>query len=103
ALNEGEALALDYILRNRLSVVTGESRLVIEQVQLRGGARHKQKDDPLRLGREVESLRQWSLGGLRKQPIVQQRRERQGSDAEAPVLEKLAPRLPQQLVALHSY
>src|SRR5213595_698983 len=44
AFDKSEALALDNVLRNRLPIVFIQGRLVVEQVELRGGAGHEQKN-----------------------------------------------------------
>jgi len=49
-LNEGEPLAGDQLLRNRLSVVLVERRFGIEEIELRWAPGHEEVDDPLGLG-----------------------------------------------------
>ena len=57
ALDEGEPLALDERLRERLAVELLQLRLVVEQLELAGPAGHEQVDDALGLGREMRRPR----------------------------------------------
>jgi hypothetical protein len=104
SFDEREPLALDDVLRNRLAVVLIELRLVIEQVELRGRAGHEEEDNLFGFRREVRRPYRHGIGRrLRKQAAVEQRAQRQRTDAEAGLLEEVTPCLKQELFRLHFY
>ncbi len=53
AAGKGEALAFEELVRAFLVVKFLEFRLVVEQIEVRGGTGHVQVDDPLGRGREM--------------------------------------------------
>jgi len=94
-------MVLDQLLGNRLSITLGEHRFGIEQVDMRGPARHEQVDDPFRLGGEVraatvghwDDVLRWLVGFRRLARLCtcircQQGSERSGSDPGAALGEK---------------
>jgi hypothetical protein len=65
----------------------------VEQVNLRGRARHKQEDNPLRAGLEMRWLgREGVVIARGEQFRLHQRVQRKGTDAVAAHLEKIAAR-----------
>ena len=56
ALDEREPLALDELFGNVLTVVLGQGRLRIEQIDLRRRPGHEQIDDALDLRREMRGV-----------------------------------------------
>ena len=93
SLDEREPLPLrNEFSRYLLAVVLLQRGLVVEQIELRGRPGHEQIDDVLRLGREVRRPRhERSVGLLCEQPVVDERRQRQPSDAESGLPEKMPP------------
>ncbi len=69
-VHEGEPLAGDERLGDRLAVIFLELRLVVEQLELAGAAGHEQVDDALRLRREVAgpARQRVGIGGRSARP-----------------------------------
>ena len=90
AFDEREAFAFDDVFGDGLAVVLIQLRLGIEEIELRRGAGHEQVDDALRARGEVRA----DGGGVarREEAVVEQRRERERTDAEAALLEEVAAR-----------
>src|SRR5688572_3820289 len=83
---EGEALALDEIVRTRFAVVFLQLRLVIEKVELRGRADHVKIDHALRPRSKVRrpcregiACPRWTRG---KKAVSEQRAERHRAEAQ---------------------
>src|SRR5436190_255043 len=92
-VHEGETLALDVTLRDRLAVQLDELRLIIEQLQLRWPARHEEIDDVLSARCEQGLLwRQRILRGRSRAELVvgKQRRERNRPQPHAALAEEVA-------------
>src|SRR5579864_2582663 len=92
ALDESESFAFHQVGRNRLPVVLVQLRLVVEQIQLRRRAGHEQVNHALGLWREMRLLGGQRISLSSQRPGVEQRAQRQRSNAEAALAEKVPPR-----------
>ncbi len=66
ALDEGESLALEELVWAGLAVAFDELGLVVEQIELRGGARHVEENDMLGPGGERGGMRRQGRGRARR-------------------------------------
>src|SRR6185503_11549223 len=82
-------LALDQLFGDVLTIVLGQRRLGIEQIELRRRTRHEQVDDALHPRRVVE-LVGWRARSLRQQGVVDQRGERQPANPERGLFEEVS-------------
>jgi hypothetical protein len=67
-IDECGAIAFEQFPPGQRSIVFGELRFVVEQLQMAGRARHEEENDVLRFGREVEPWGQRIVGGVARIP-----------------------------------
>ena len=96
AAHEGEALALDVALRDRLAAELLQLRFVVEQLELGGPAGHEQENDVPGLGRDLPAAQHARPRGGRRgrmQPFLRhQRRQGDAAQAQAAPAEKVPAR-----------
>ena len=94
ALKLRDALILHQALRHRLAVQLVQLWLRIKQIELRGPARHEEKNDPLGARREMQlgcsSAECSRASGASEKILIQQRRQSQRAEAKRATAEKSA-------------
>ena len=93
AVHEREPLAREIRIGDRLAVELRETRLGVEQVELRRPAGHEEVDDVLGAGRMMRRLRRERMRRRRcrgERAAVQQRTERDGAQPEPAAAEEVA-------------
>src|SRR5262249_1275399 len=96
-IHEGETLAFDERLRDRLAVELDQLRLVIEQLELARASGHEKIDDVLRLRRKMSRMRRHRIWqrrwrGSEEPALVKQRGERDAAEPHRATAEEMAAR-----------